>query len=419
MYSFTSIKTKNKRNASYYTLLVLFVGISGIFDDKNATPIGIPYITEIFQIIILLYSLLFVTFELMTKGKLRRLDALVVLLVFMPWGLTALNAYITYSQPLIYGLIEDRRISNLLIYFPIVYFLRTEKINDIDIIKLIMTVAIAAMILSFTFISLGLVSKDVGVNALRDNRLSMGLFFIIAAVLSSYVFIIDGYKSKVFNIILLTTGIFNLIFIVQTRKVIIVTAFLMLVYAVRRGKLAFLTLLIVIGIVGTILLIFAQPEIGADNKFVLLWMQLLDEDYLTSSARAHTLGAIYESLLSNPLWGSGALSLQWNNGFSSIYGDSFFLADVGLAGAFFRYGIPVSIIIVLLYAYISYYTYKMMNNTPSRNFVWIATLFVFLSPGAGIFLYAGTLLGISLGIASGCSKKNQKQITSQVYSSCS
>ena len=97
--------------------------------------------------------------------------------------------------------------------------------------------------------------------------------------------------------------------------------------------------------------------------------------------------------------GKGSLSLLYNGGFASVfgglYGQYFFLSDLGLLGEFFRFGILYPLLLGVL-------VYLIVRITPPRGTAYrpllLAALVVLLSasPLLGTFTMRGEYIGMAL-----------------------
>lgn len=391
-------------------LLLLLILTAGVFDDKSGkNPIGMPYVLEASILILLSISMVIIVHAISVK-QLKRIDFVIFLLVVGAWLLSAFNAYVWYGQPLIYGLIEDRRILLTLIYFPIVTLLRNRKLDAHDVIELLLVVAGLSIVLSIYFAATGSVNEAIYAAKLeaRENRVSIGTHIVIIVTLLSFVFSMLKSSYKPYWLLWFFSSFGTLLFIVQTRKIILVLTVIIAVTLLRKRTATFILLATMFGVAGIML----WPILSDDYmmmKLLAIWGQLLDDDYLTTSARAHTVMSVFSELTNNYfLWGHGALSLLWNEGFHRVYGDNFYLADVGVVGILYRYGLPVTILILSVSIALAYVTTKRMMYSPLKRVMILGFFFVFLAPGAGVFFYAGLQFGILLGITVGLVSSNNR-----------
>ncbi|MBE9526401.1 MAG: hypothetical protein IME94_05440 [Proteobacteria bacterium] len=385
----------------------MFLMVSKIFDDKSGNPIGVSYLSEGVLAFLLFFTFLFVASRLIKGAGFRKIDFLILVIVFGAWFLSAFNAFLVYKQPIIYGLIEDRRILDMLVYYPLVYAIRSEWIDHEDIIRAVLIVGLIAIMLSILF-KVGLFgAPDVSIQNLplhkRADRTSIGTQFVILSTLFAYTLAIGFYRERGRLLIIALIGFLVLVVIVQTRKIVIIVTALMLFFSLK-NRFGIKVVLFSTAIAGLGMAFLFEKYLSVESlqRFIAIWSQLTSENYLTSSARAHTIASIwYELKEVYFMWGYGSLSLLWNDGFHRFYGANFFLADVGLAGMFFRYGLFMALFFIGIFLYAMHYSYQKMSNIPLRRSIGISMWFIILSPGAGLFLYLGTSCGIMLAIASG------------------
>jgi hypothetical protein len=208
---------------------------------------------------------------------------------------------------------------------------------------------------------------------------------------------------------------FSMAFIGQTRQLIL-GAFLigigsMLVGKVRFSK--FLAISVVTSLIPFLVLLWVNEEFIL--RYYDMFSALSSAAYLQDSARVLTSLQIYHEFSNGDPWGHGALSLMWRDGFHRFYGVHFFLADVGIIGTIFRFGI-LAVPILLFSSWILVRAIRTLPGGEVRRTVAYGIIFSFLlMPTAGLVVYRGFFLGILLAIASHHAE-NAKQGTSAGYS---
>jgi hypothetical protein len=78
-------------------------------------------------------------------------------------------------------------------------------------------------------------------------------------------------------------------------------------------------------------------------------MALVQEATEPGGVRADTTAIILRDTAANWYVGMGALSLQWQGGFSRLYSSYFYLSDVGVLGVMYRYGFIMPLIILVYF----------------------------------------------------------------------
>jgi hypothetical protein len=204
-------------------------------------------------------------------------------------------------------------------------------------------------------------------------------------------------------------------FIGQTRQLVL-GALLIGIGSLLLGKVRFVRFL-VISVVTTLIpflvLLWVNEEFLI--RYYDMFSTLSSADYLRDSARVLTSLQIYHEIANGDPWGHGALSLMWRGGFHHLYGENFFLADVGIIGTIFRFGI-LAIPILVFASWILVRSIRTLPKGEVRRTVAYGIIFSFLlMPTAGLVVYRGFFLGILLAIASHHAE-NAKQGTSAGYS---
>jgi hypothetical protein len=130
-----------------------------------------------------------------------------------------------------------------------------------------------------------------------------------------------------------------------------------------------------------------------------MFSTLSSTDYINESARILTSLQIFSEFSNGDLWGHGALSLMWKGGFHRLYGENFFLADVGVIGTMFRFGI-LAVPILIFASWILIRATRRLPKGEIRRTVAYGIIFSFLLiPTAGLVVYRGFFLGILLAIS--------------------
>lgn len=397
-----SFQVNTVKPSGFWTFLIIMFVYSGILDDKGNNPIGIPLVLEgtlFFSFVVAVLLLV----DQINLRKIIKVDFLIFTLVIFFALTSALFSLFEFNQPIFWGLVEDRRIFSVFIYFPLVFILRRRYGNLEGLVKALITVALIACVASIYLRASGLLENESTPDILLRNetRISLGTFFVISAyfwVISVLVVGETTTKSKLYLIIFAVIFAGVLISIVQTRKIIIVAALVSLFLFTSRRRSILGTIIVLL--FALFFWIFYQTELTATDFFrrsLETWAQLFDENYLTRSARAYTITQILDELSrENYLIGFGALSLLWNNGFHSIYGAYFYLADVGIIGVTYRLGVPLTLVYLLSCVYIAIISVRPITDKVIRTFLLMGFWYLFLSPGAGVLFYAGQMFGILL-----------------------
>jgi hypothetical protein len=167
----------------------------------------------------------------------------------------------------------------------------------------------------------------------------------------------------------------------------------------KKKKLLFMLPMYFIGAVGFLLVgLMYLKNTEFLNNYILLFSDIYDGGYLVESSRAYTISIILSDV---GLLGNGALSQMYHGGFSSIYGEFFYLSDVGIMGTIFRYGIIsafyISITVMLLYGIFK--RAKLCGKEYSGSLISAVFLLLILWPTGAIIEYKGAVLGLILSLS--------------------
>ncbi len=382
-----------------YSLLVFTLVLinSQILFATMANPIGIKGFLEVFYIFLLVMSSHYVISKTYVR-RLVKLDFLVYALIIVMWVYSAIASYFQYGQPLIYGLIEERRILGFLIYFPCVYILRKALYSVEDILNFMLVSAVICSVLSILsyFGMIPVINESpFGDFALRQNRYLIGVLYILLGALYS-VYLISRKKFLFRSLAILLVCLVTLMVVSQTRQLLAgfgIAVFVMLFSLSVKGVIR---LALMSGVVFIVYMcaVYFFPIIL--ETYTVLFDSLLSDDYIESDARPLAYSIVINNFMNGNVLGSGSLSLLWKNGFVPIYGEWFFLADIGFMGTVFKYGIFA---VVFYGAYLwwqSKLLIKLMGATEWRFFLgWLSTLLIAL-PVAALIEYRGFIAGLLL-----------------------
>lgn len=341
-----------------WLLLALMVFNSGFLyltDNKQA---GIPYVREIY----LLCLFLFVFFVGGNRKFLLQKDVFFLLVFILLWFfLSSSLAFFVHGQPFFYGVLEERRALHLLIVVPALYVLVAGNYSVGDLEKFIVigflcsafvgvlySVKVIEPRLSLDFQVGGTVFDEVSkiYEGFRSGRFRIGTLYLL------FVYILAIVKWRCsgslynFWLFLAIFCAFYTWHIVQTRSLMAVMA-LVAIWVFRKDLVKQVYMLVVATLLVMVFLVIWEG---------VLFAQLEKLDDLVSDifertgprTRDITLAIIWDALKEQPT-GLGALSLQWNDGFRSIYNDNFYLSDVGFFGVLYRFGLFLPVVLFFYY----------------------------------------------------------------------
>jgi len=378
--------TVSKRNVYYVCLFILLVFQFGVFEQGHTNPIGVKYVSELYLAICLGFTALLLTGTPPANKQDYNLGLSFCLFsAFVFCFLPALFSNLFYGQPLFYGLIEERRVLFCFSFFVIVYF--AKRVTATQFEQLILLVGLISVGLSW--LSYAGVLPDLREQVLdlsRPGRASPGAAAIIFSYCLSVYFMGHGRsplngapKSKVLYGILAFVFLATIVFVMQTRQVIVI-CFLFTAMCLKSR-------MVMPMILGSIALfpILVNPHILDSLGLNLDFYMQSVESGPTDNVRENTIAAIMNHLHEYNWVPSGSLSLMWNDGFKRFFSNYFFLSDVGVIGTLFRFGF-LTFAIIPIGLFIHYRVATKLN--PNLNF----TLAFFLAnlamwPLVGVFEY--------------------------------
>lgn len=331
-------------------LFILFLLNSSCFfltDDKRA---GIPFLREMFLLLVLaVTACLFVAWRFVYQSKTS------LWIIFMGVALPLLSAalaYLNFGQPIAYGLLEERRFFEYLVFFPTLFLLIMAKPTEEEVGNYFLYVALACATVGFMYY-LGIIPTNAVTSytvddwtqyedLLRPDRYRIGSGFVtMAAFMLMYKM---RERVRISQLLILLYFVAYLWLVMQTRQT-------MLVWGVAglwifRKRIDSLMKMSVLGIALLVVSYFIVPDFYVEQYE--RFHALLFEATSGPGVRDVTVATIVDAISNNNYIGMGALSLQWQGGFTRIYNSHFYLSDVGVFGVYYRFGF-LALAIVLIY----------------------------------------------------------------------
>lgn len=385
------LRNKEKK-VNTKTLLLAFVVFfnSEILNGIGSNPLGIKGVQEVFYLFLICFSFLYI----LSKARPIQ-DVFIISLTFLLIMLSAVSSAIKFGQPIEYGIIENRKVLALLVYFPLIYVLRSERVSYSQLEKAVVNMAVVCAIISVC-IYLGLIptinSIEYKSNNLREIRFAIGQVFIATSIVLLLAPV--GKSVHAFRLHKAFVLAFVLIFIIQSRQLILITMLgLLLVGGYRRfWVISGIIIIVSFLVVGDFLTIF--------NSSFELFSYTLSNEYINYSWRAQSISTIIGEFLNQPGFGFGGLYIGWQDGFHNVYGPYFFLADVGIFGSLYRYGLLTFPIYGLYIALQVGILMKIKDHSYRRLFTVLFIMVLIGSPVGAPLEFRGQLTGFILAASS-------------------
>ena len=332
-------------------LVVLLLLNSGCFfltDDKRA---GIPYFREVFLLLVVVSTVcLFVVWKWVYQS---RTSLWIIFMGTMLPLMSAVLASLNFGQPLPFGLFEERRLLEYLVFFPVLFLLLMAQPSQEELGRYFLYIALFCATFGFCYY-LGIIPQNSIASFTVDDwtqyedRLRPDRYRIASAFVSLAAFMVMyDMRDRVTlrGLLILLYFVAYLWLVMQTRQTMLIWAFAGL--WIFRKRIDSLMKMSVLGIIILGISWFLVPEfyIQQYERF----HALLFEATSGPGVRERTVEIIIDAVGKNNYIGMGALSLQWNGGFSRVYNANFYLSDVGIFGVYYRYGFLVPLVVLVFY----------------------------------------------------------------------
>jgi len=332
-------------------LIILLLLNSGCFfltDDKRA---GIPYFREIFLLLVVASTVcLFVAWKWVYQS---RTSLWIIFMGVMLPLMSAVLSNLNFGQPMLYGLFEERRFLEYLVFFPVLFLLLMAQPTQEELGRYFLYIALFCATFGFSYY-LGIIPQNAVVSftvddwtryedLLRPDRYRIGSGFVTLAAFMLMYNMRD--RVTLSGLLMLLYLVAYLWLVMQTRATMLIWAFAGL--WIFRKRIDSLMKMSVLGVIILGVSWFMVPEfyIPQYERF----HALLFEAAAGPGVRDRTIATIIDAISANNFFGMGALSLQWNGGFSRVYNPHFYLSDVGIFGVYHRYGFLTPLVVLVFY----------------------------------------------------------------------
>lgn len=400
-------------------LIALCVLNSQLLTATVHNPVGVRYAREAYLATLIVYAVLRLLYFL-SRRAVPKFFVWVLALSVVPALWSALTALIVHGQPLRFGLLEERRLFEFLSAFVIADLAVRTGCPPARLVRVVFVTACWCAALGIGY-QLGVVPDLRSVlgdfdsrPGVRELRASIGLPYMVislfVALLSAVAFRPAGAGISLRFPVAWSFFFLSVIaFVGQTRQFLVVGSAVAGVYLVKHWQRAVKylphALLASLGTVAAVALAIPSTKLA---QYWGLLTALVSENYLSGSTRSRTIATIVGEVGSHLPFGGGALSLKWQGGFSRVYGNYFFLADVGDFGVVYRYGAFA----VAYFAATLFFLWRCYSRTPEgfvKALCGVGLLFAAATSfTAGFQMYGGTYLGVLVAL---CEVERQQAVT--------
>ncbi|WP_313433266.1 hypothetical protein [Stutzerimonas nitrititolerans] len=332
----------------FLPLLVLTFALHfSVFGESPHNPYGITMVNELYLAICLCltaFLILAMADEASREIRILMYYCLYSTVVFLV--LPAVFAYFTYGQPIVYGLIEERRILFCLGFVPLL--LLSKRVSTLQFERALIYAALVAAFLSWCF-KFGVI-PDLRDEVRSDDRpdrssigpflICFGYFYCIQIWSKGKSPINDAKRNRNLYLVIAAVLLLTLVFATQTRQLIVLCLAFTL-FCLRAKAVIWAASLCVL-----LSPFYLYPSL---LEMLGLNIEFYDNalDGIEDGVRSTTVSMIFDHLNLVNWLPSGSLSLMWQDGFIPYFGEHFFLSDVGIIGTLFRFGFLTFLIVPL------------------------------------------------------------------------
>ncbi|AFN77732.1 hypothetical protein [Stutzerimonas nitrititolerans] len=332
----------------FLPLLVLTFALHfSVFGESPHNPYGITMVNELYLAICLCltaFLILAMADEASREIRILMYYCLYSTVVFLV--LPAVFAYFTYGQPIVYGLIEERRILFCLGFVPLL--LLSKRVSTLQFERALIYAALVAAFLSWCF-KFGVI-PDLRDEVRSDDRpdrssigpflICFGYFYCIQIWSKGKSPINDAKRNRNLYLVIAALLLLTLVFATQTRQLIVLCLAFTL-FCLRAKAVIWAASLCVL-----LSPFYLYPSL---LEMLGLNIEFYDNalDGIEDGVRSTTVSMIFDHLNLVNWLPSGSLSLMWQDGFIPYFGEHFFLSDVGIIGTLFRFGFLTFLIVPL------------------------------------------------------------------------
>ncbi|WP_313039172.1 hypothetical protein [Stutzerimonas nitrititolerans] len=332
----------------FLPLLVLTFALHfSVFGESPHNPYGITMVNELYLAICLCltaFVILAMADEASREIRILMYYCLYSTVVFLV--LPAVFAYFTYGQPIVYGLIEERRILFCLGFVPLL--LLSKRVSTLQFERALIYAALVAAFLSWCF-KFGVI-PDLRDEVRSDDRpdrssigpflICFGYFYCIQIWSKGKSPINDAKRNRNLYLVIAALLLLTLVFATQTRQLIVLCLAFTL-FCLRAKAVIWAASLCVL-----LSPFYLYPSLlGMLGLNIEFYDNALDG--IEDGVRSTTVSMIFDHLNLVNWLPSGSLSLMWQDGFIPYFGEHFFLSDVGIIGTLFRFGFLTFLIVPL------------------------------------------------------------------------
>ena len=261
-------------------------------------------------------------------------------------SVSALASHFYFKQSLLYGVAAQVKLLPMLFFFYVYYLLETKKLNMESVSNYLIywgLISLVVYVLINVLVNPAAVwtkESSIVVNDAKGYRFRLPEPFILIALFYFFRKYFETYSLK--SLILFTAFALYMIVFHKQRLLLLSASFVLYFVSLKNFKMH--TRVLVTGLLSVL-------TIGV---FLLLdtYQNLLTGEDTSYLARVHTITIAFDFLrhgLVQLLFGAGNLNLYNYVNFNTLYGQNFWLSDIGWLGLTFEFGLIGSFMLAYLF----------------------------------------------------------------------
>jgi len=289
-----------------------------------------------------------------------------VLLFVCLLTLSTVSSNVVFGQPIIYGITSQLKLNAIFYYFIALSFFIFLKPEIKELEKVFIYLGIITLVI-YTLVNLFInpasvwtKESDIVIHDSKGYRFRLKDVFIVIYLFYVFRNFLAGKQRLIMGSLVILILLYLIIY--QEQRAEFLSIVIILTWRLIT-KTSVVVKVIFIGIVSTILILLAL--------FPGNFLNMINSvDTSSLETRSTTFGIAYKYISSgftNALFGAGNLNALWKGGFSSLYGDNFFLSDIGWAGVIFEFGIIGAVLCFITYI-------KVLKDVEKTNKIYNSVL---------------------------------------------
>ncbi|MBM76504.1 MAG: hypothetical protein CMK59_13945 [Proteobacteria bacterium] len=368
--------------------IVVILHVTTILYKELGSPIGVPYGRELLGAASIGFTFVVYLPWRIRNNAIMAIELHILGLTLFCWIIPGVFAYLYYGQPVLYGLIEERRVLGLLGMFPILYFAMTKSVTSKEILRYLIYAGIAAMCVIWLMYLTSdgsrvtpegkvITKEELQAMGKRTSRIFVGSKYIcLSTIFASVMF---RYRKENKWLLYIVAVLATQFMACQGRTLFGLSCIFIAIITFRSPRMYTFLALAAFG--GFVALLFfwemLQNQIEGLLAVAMQYQKIATVQNMAKDVRSHSLLVVYSTLADNNYFGVGSLSLMWKNGFHRLYGQNFYLTDLGFPSTFMRYGIALGIAYMLYVAWLCFHTWKKLPPKTEEKEITLYA-FVFL-----------------------------------------